>query len=237
MLLSRLGLVFFWAGILPRTALSTRSAATSSHPTRVIAGISVVDTAIVKAAEQFAIKHGSHAVYKHVMRSWLYGVLMIEANATLRDSIDLEVHAVSTLLHDVGWDKEDNSSVVSSDRRFEVDGAVAARTFIEGHDDGRHWEHRRVQLVWDAIALHTERSIAYFKESEVQVVSKGISMDFAGPLFGVSEDEYAVVEREFPKDDLKNEVNATLVWLCERKPATTYGELLGRNFLFNVLAC
>lgn len=211
-------------GVLAMVALYTRAAGASLHPTRDIAGIKVIDTAIVQAAEQFAKAHASHAVYKHVMRSWLYGVLMIDSDDTLRDSIDLEVHAVSSLLHDLGWDKASNSSVVSPDKRFEVDGAMAARGFINGHNEGESWEERRVQLVWDSIALHTERSIAYFKELEVQVVSKGISMDFAGPLFGVPEAHYAAVEREFPKHDLKNEVNETFIWLCESKPSTTYGE-------------
>lgn len=196
-----------------------------NYPTRTIAGVSVVDTPIVQAAEQFAISHTSHAIYKHIMRSWLYGVLMIDANQTLSEGVDREVHAIASILHDLGWDQTANSTVISPDKRFEVDGAIAARKFIENHDVGGEWGHQRVQLVWDAIALHTERSIAYFKELDVQVVSKGISMDFSGPSFGVSPDKYNAVEHEFPKNDLKDSVNQTFIWLCQTKPATTYGKI------------
>ncbi|KAG5743904.1 hypothetical protein H9Q70_013390 [Fusarium xylarioides] len=195
-----------------------------SFPTRKLAGISVINTPIFQDAEAFALKHSTYPIYKHVMRSWLYGVLMINANEILSDSVDLEVHAVATLLHDLGWDTTEASSIISADRRFEVDGAFAARKFIQEHQDGRFWHERNVQLVWDVIALHTERSISYFKELDVQVVSKGIAMDFSGPGYGVSGEDYAAIARAFPKSDLKDSVNDTIIWLCDTKPQTTYGE-------------
>lgn len=207
------------------TAIQTHVLKTpGSLPSRIIAGVSVVDTPIVRSAQAYARRHSSDFLYKHIMRSWLFGVLMIEANHTLRATTDLEVHAVAAILHDLGWDRTLESSIVSPDRRFEVDGAIAARKFIRDHKDGRDWEERRVQLVWDAIALHTERRIAYFKEIDVQVVSKGISLDFEGPGLGVQAEAYDAVIREYPKGDLKTGVNETLVWLCRTKPATTYGE-------------
>ncbi|KAI1044407.1 hypothetical protein LB505_012906 [Fusarium chuoi] len=195
-----------------------------SLPTRKVAGITVINTQIVQDAEAFALKHNTYPIYKHVMRSWLYGVLMINVNETLSDSVDLQVHAVATLLHDLGWDTTEASPIISADRRFEVDGAFAAREFIQEHQDGKFWHERNVQLVWDAIALHTERSISYFKELDVQVVSKGIAMDFSGPAHGVSGTKYSSIAKAFPKSDLKDSVNDTIIWLCDTKPQTTYGE-------------
>ncbi|KFA72159.1 hypothetical protein S40288_07079 [Stachybotrys chartarum IBT 40288] len=212
-----------WIATLLSLAAFTQARAISAA-TRELAGVTVVDSPLVRSAETYAQQHSSFAVYKHVMRSWLYGVLMINMNQTLSDNIDLEVHAVSTLLHDLGWDQDVNSTVVSTDRRFEVDGAIAARDFIRGHGNKNKWNERRVQLVWDAIALHTERSIAFYKELDVQVVSQGIQMDFFGPSYGVTETQYARVEALFPKNDLRSSVNETLVWLCATKPATTYGK-------------
>ncbi|KAF4953425.1 hypothetical protein FSARC_12394 [Fusarium sarcochroum] len=203
-------------------ASSAAGASYAKHPTRRIAGISVIDTPLVRAAESFAKQHSSHAVYKHVMRSWLYGTLMLGANETLHRNVDPEVHAVATLLHDLGWDTTKNSPLISTDKRFEVDGAFAAREFIHNHKDGKRWEDRKVQLVWDSIALHTERSISFFKELDVQVVSKGIIMDFSGPAYDVSEDDYAAVGKVFPKNDFKNAVNQSIIWLCDTKPKTTY---------------
>ena len=196
--------------------------------TRIIANVTVPDTPIIRSAEAFARRYSSDFVYKHIMRSWLFGVLLIRSNSTLLATVDLEIHSVATLLHDLGWDRTSESAIVSPDRRFEVDGAIAAADFIRSHDqENGMWDERRVQLVWDAIALHTERSIAYFKEEVVRVVSRGISLDFTGPGgTGVEKEAYDAVVREFPKEDLKAGVNETLVWLCQTKPATTYGEYL-----------
>ncbi|CAH0047355.1 unnamed protein product [Clonostachys solani] len=213
--------VLLAASFSPASAGLSSTSGSLGYPTREIAGVSVVNTPLVRDAEDYAIKHSSHPVYKHVMRSWLYGVLMINANETLLNNVDLQIHAVSTLLHDLGWYRG-NSSIISPDKRFEVDGANAARDFIRSHEDGKSWDERKVQLVWDAIALHTERSIAYFKELDVQVVSRGIQLDFSGPANGVAEDDYLAVTQAFPKDDLKDSVNSTFLWLCETKPATTY---------------
>ncbi|KAK7955976.1 ankyrin-2 [Apiospora aurea] len=104
------------------------------------------------------------------------------------ESFDLEVHAVAALLHDLGWDRTPNSPYVSPDRRFEVDSAIASRAFLSEHHQHNHthsaWDHRRTQLVWDAIALHTTASISQHKEAEVRVVGQGIMMDFYGPQLG-----------------------------------------------------
>lgn len=191
---------------------------------RTIAGVSVADTPLIRAAETFARQHGDDFTYNHIMRSWLLGTLLIQHNETLRETIDLEVHAIATILHDLGWDRSAKSSIVSPDRRFEVDGAIAARDFIRGHRDGKKWDARRLQLVWDAIALHTEPKIALFKELEVQVVNVGIALDFGIPAPGVTDEEYAAIAREFPKDDFKSRFNETIVWLCQTKPTSTYGE-------------
>ncbi|KAK3346337.1 hypothetical protein B0T25DRAFT_612760 [Lasiosphaeria hispida] len=191
-------------------------------PRRTLAGVSVVDTPVVRAAQSYARAHGADFVYAHIMRSWLLSALIVSHDADLSSAVDEEVLAVAALLHDLGWDRAPGSAVVSPDRRFEVDGAIAARRFLRGREeDGRGWEERRVQLVWDAIALHTERSIAWYKELEVQVVSKGIEMDFFGPNLGVTEAEYAAVVSEFPKTEFKNGFNETIVWLCQSKPDST----------------
>lgn len=154
------------------------------------------------------------------MRSWLFGALILSHNTTLAAEVDLEVHAVATLLHDLGV--AEGSAFISADRRFEVDGAVAARGFL-GNNTGDSWDSHRVQLVWDAIALHTQRSIARYKEPVVAVTSDGIQMEFFGVDYGVTQAEYDAVTAEYSWDDFLPSFNSTLLWLAETKPATTYG--------------
>ncbi|KAK7926924.1 hypothetical protein PG985_003922 [Apiospora marii] len=230
----------------------------ASYPNRTIAGVTVIDTPVVRAAQAHARAHASNFVYNHVMRGWLFGVLLwnhqvqqaqvsIKSNATavdLPEAFDLEVHAVATLLHDLGWDQTPGSSFVSPDRRFEVDGAIASRDFLSQYQHnhnatGAPWDRRRTQLVWDAIALHSTDSIHKYKEAEVRVVGQGIWMDFEGPRLGVTAAEYAAVVAEFPQAGFRSGANETFVWLCASKPTTTYDTFMqpfGENFVANYSA-
>jgi hypothetical protein len=134
---------------------------------------------------------------------------------------------VAAILHDLGWDQTPNSTVVSTDRRFEVDGAIAARDFIHSHShDLNAWDEHRVQLVWDSIALHTQESIFHYKESTVAVTGAGITMDFTGPSQGVPQQDYDTVLAAFPKVQFNEGINQTFLWLCGTKPKTTYGEFI-----------
>jgi hypothetical protein len=192
------------------------------YPRRTIAGVEVLDSPLIRAAHKYARAHADDHVYRHVMRSWLFGTLLLKHNATLAAAVDPEVHAVAIILHDLGFDRDPNSTVVSPDRRFEVDGAIAAREFIRSHSRGRAWDERRVQLVWDAIALHTEHKINPYKEAEVAAVGTSILLDFVGPSFGVPKEEYAAVVKEFPNEDLVQSIVDTFSWLCQTKPDSTY---------------
>ena len=122
----------------------------------------------------------------------------------------------------MGW--ATTESLISNDKRFEVDGAYIARDFITKHGD---WDKHRVQLLWDAIALHTSPSIAHHKEPEVFATNLGIMADFFGPnlpLPGspISIDEYKEVVGAFPRLGFKDEVRGILCGLCRDKPETTY---------------
>ncbi|KAK3312852.1 hypothetical protein B0H66DRAFT_631688 [Apodospora peruviana] len=241
MFLLKQSILLFLASICCLFSVTTNaSPVVDKYPRRTIAGVSVVDTPIVRSAQQYARQHGADFVYKHIMRSWLFGALILSHNSTLSQNVDAEVHAVAAILHDLGWDTAHSDGIVSSDRRFEVDGAIASRDFIRRHQHGKGWDERRVQLVWDAIALHTERKIAYFKEDEVQVVSKGIGMDFSGPgQYGVTQAEFEKVTEEFPRGDLKKGVNETIVWLCRTKASSTYDTWMqpfGEQFVANYSA-
>lgn len=194
------------------------------YPNTTIAGLTVIDTPIVRLAQEFTRNHSTEAVFKHQMRAWLFGSLIIAGNETLKNSVDLEIQAVSALLHDLGWDLTPNSPVTSLDHRFEVDGAIAARKFLDQYGD-ENWDERRKQLVWDAIALHTTRTIAYYKEYEVQVTSMGISVDYDGLRTGITNETFQQVITEYPNFDLKSATNDTFTAICAYKPAQTYGKI------------
>jgi hypothetical protein len=194
------------------------------HNTTVIAGVTVIDTLLVRDAQSFAREHMLDSIYNHVMRSWLLSATIINANETLHDTIDLEVHAVASVLHDIGLDPHANSAIISPDRRFEVDGAFAATKFVQEHQEGQTWDSQRLQLLWDSIALHSTFTIANYKELEVQLVSKGAVEDFVGPSLPVTTPDWKVLTEQFPRTNFSGNFNESIIHLCMTKPNTTYGE-------------
>ena len=135
---------------------------------------------------------------------------------------DRELHAIAAILHDLGWDTK--KEFISDDKRFEVDGANAAREFIDKGNAG--WDSHRKQLLWDAIALHTTPSIAQHKEVEVGATGLGILVDLAGigaaPGGVVSQAEGDSISGEFPRTGFKDDLFATMCWVCRTKPQVTY---------------
>ena len=67
-----------------------------------------------------------------------------------------------------------NSSTFNGPLRFEVEGANAARAFARE----QNLDDRRVQLIWDAVALNSTPSIALHKEVEVALSTMGIGLDW-----------------------------------------------------------
>jgi hypothetical protein len=86
---------------------------------------------------------------------------------------DPELLYVGALFHDVGLLEGHRSA----HERFEIDGANAARAFLERHG----LPERQVMTVWESIALHTTRQVTNYKQPEVRLVALGVQSD----LFGV----------------------------------------------------
>jgi hypothetical protein len=193
-----------------------------TYPTRTIAGVSVIDTPLVQAALNYAKTHNDALSYNHVCRSWVFGCIIATKIATLANAeIDMEIHAVSAILHDLAWDT--TSPFSTPDKRFEVDSANAARDFLA--KEGPQLTPRQRQLVWDSIALHAIPSVAHHKEGEVALCQMGISADFLGykmPGGVITKEEYEAVIEEFPLLDFKEGFKKLMCGLCVHKPETTY---------------
>ena len=200
----------------------------STLPTRTVAGIVVPDTPLITKALEFARAHLSDMAYNHVVRSWLFGFAIASKDPSFSDR-DLEVHSIAAILHDMGWDN--TGTLTSQDKRFEVDGADVAREFLIKEGVAEQWDKHRLQLVWDAIALHTTSSIARYKEAEVRATNYGIGAEFFGPNLAFEKlltwEEWDAVVQEYPRLGLKEGVREIMCWLCKTKPETTYDNMAG----------
>ncbi|KAI0390731.1 hypothetical protein F5Y17DRAFT_461467 [Xylariaceae sp. FL0594] len=215
---------------LAGTAIAAPGKIGKKLPTTKIANIEVVDTPLVRDVLKEVKKFIplQPYLYSHVMRSWLFGAAAFNNNQTLKREIDLEAHAVGTLMHDMGWDMRPDSPWVSKEYRFEVDGGAGALKFIKSHPRARHeWDETRLGWVYDAIALQAISGIPDFKSIQTQWMIKSVGFEFPGPRSPLIKDEdYDSILKEFPNDTLFRGTNATFTWMAATKPDAHYNTFI-----------
>jgi hypothetical protein len=182
-----------------------------SRNTRVLGGITVDDTPLIGRAMELARLHSEPFLFNHAVRSWLFAVRLGQLQGITHDA---EVLAVGTLLHDIGL-----TNTFTGPRRFEIEGADAARAFAreEGLDD------RRVQLIWDTVALNSTPSIALYKEADVALCTAGIGLDWGGFQYDrIPLNEMKAILAAFPRLDMKNRFTDSVCSIVRTRPETTY---------------
>ncbi|KAI0503142.1 hypothetical protein F5B22DRAFT_630315 [Xylaria bambusicola] len=213
-------------------SLAAMAEAACAHPhkphyrTTKMFGVEVIDTDIVRDARA-TIRNFDGFLYKHSMRTWLFGAAALNANQTLKDSVDVELHAVSTILHDLGWDMTPGSPWISPDKRFEIDGALGAVKFVKGHKDAKKWDEYRLEKLHDGIALHGSPGLAAGKNKDVANILSSIAYDNPGSRNpAIPEKDYNAILKGLPADDIGYGTNLTWVWLAETKPEATYNTIV-----------
>jgi hypothetical protein len=148
-------------------------------------------TELAVAAMRFTRSITEPAIFNHSMRTYLYGRFLGEAQGLQpgRDYDD-ELLFLGCVLHDTGLSDQGNG-----DQRFELDGADLAAGWLTE----RGVAPDRVEVVWDAIALHLSFEIASRKRPEIALVTAGAGYDLgpAGPALpaGYAERVHAALPR------------------------------------------
>jgi hypothetical protein len=171
----------------------------------------VVDTSLISRAMDLARAHSEPFLFNHAVRSWLFAVRLGQLQGIVHDA---EVVAVGSLLHDIGL-----TEGFAGPRRFEIEGADAAQAFVreQGLDD------RRVQLIWDSVALNSTPSIALHKETEVALCTAGIGLDWGGFQYDqIPPDEMNGILAAFPRLDMKRGFTDSVCRIVKTRPETTY---------------
>jgi hypothetical protein len=149
-------------------------------------------------------------------------------SAKAKEPVDIELVVYSNIMHDLGWSQD--HTFISKDKRFEVDSADLAQAYVEEHNHSEQWDKHRVQLMWDAIALHATPSFAQHKEPEVIIAHYGVMADFFGPALPgglITVEEYKEVVQAFPRVGFRAQFLEIMCGLCAFKPATTYDNFVG----------
>jgi hypothetical protein len=173
--------------------------------------IGVPDSKIVDDAREIARQSSEPYLFNHVMRSWLFAAVLSKQAEVQPDP---ELLAVAALLHDLGLTEK----YATDDKRFEVDGADAARSFLQSY----RLTPGDVQLVWDAIALHSTRSIALHKGPVVSLCHCGVQVDVSGLQYDAIEPSLMKhILHDYPRLSFKKNLTTCLCAIVRRKPATT----------------
>ncbi len=177
--------------------------------------IKVPDSKIITDAQDLVHEYGNELIWNHSNRVYLFSAVKGDQDKV---KYDHELLYISALFHDLGLTKQYSSD----DLRFEVDGANAARQFLNTYNI----TPQQVQLVWDAIALHTTPGVADHKESEVSLLFHGVGMDVMGDNFDqFSESIRKSVVQKFPRKDFKHDIIKAFYDGIKHKPETTFGNM------------
>jgi HD domain len=179
------------------------------------AGVTIPDTKLAREATELVCKRTSDVVYDHSRRVYFWGSLQ-GRNRGL--SFDPELLYIGAMFHDLGL----NPEFRESGRRFEVDSADEARTFLHA----RGVPEDSVRRVWTAIALHTTPGIPEHMEPEVALVTAGVEYDVLGIGYrDISDADRAEITALHPRPDFKRRILAAFTDGIAPKPETTFGNV------------
>lgn len=181
-----------------------------------VQGIQIPDSKLTREATEFVRDTENDLLFHHSSRVYYWGAL---AGARRGLKVDHELLYVGCMFHDVGLTHEH----CSCDKRFEVDGANAARTFLEGHDI----DSADIDKVWTAIALHTTPGIPEFMAPEIALLTAGVEMDVLGIDYeAVSDESREAVVLQHPRQPaFKENIIDAFYQGIKGKTQTTFGNV------------
>jgi len=179
----------------------------------IIFGIKIPDSKIAQEAAELVRQHETEMLFNHSVRVFVFGAM----KGTRRNlKFDPELLYIAALFHDLGL----VDAYHTETKRFEVDGADAAREFLRS----RGIPEPKADLVWEAIALHTTPGIPQYMRPEIALTNAGVLVD----VVGIGYNEYTSEQRDqviaaFPRGDFKNEMIQVQTRSALKKPQTTFG--------------
>ncbi len=179
-----------------------------------IAGIKIPDSKMAHDLTQLIRDTEPDLLFHHSTRVYLFGALTGERKGL---KFDPELLYVGAMFHDIGL----TETYRHSQLRFEVDGANAARDFLRSYGVPQE----SVEIVWDAIALHTTPGIPEHKKPEVALVTSGVEMDVLGIAYEQFTDAQrdAVVAAHSRGGDFKNKIIQAFYDGMRHRPNSTFG--------------
>jgi HD domain len=179
-----------------------------------VGNVKIPDSKMARDLTQLIRDTESELLFNHSTRVYLFGALTGERKGL---KFDPELLYVGAMFHDIGLTERYRQS----QNRFEVDSANAAREFLRSYGI----PETDIDVVWDAIALHTTPGIPEHKKAEVALVTSGVEMD----VLGFAYEQFTDLEREavvmaYPRGgDFKNAIIREFYDGMKHRPDSTFG--------------
>jgi hypothetical protein len=179
-------------------------------------GVTIPDSRLCRAITAFIRDTESELLFNHSSRVYFFGAVAGQERGL---TFNPELLYAATMFHDIGL----MPSHSSANLRFEVDGANAARDFLESYDVNP----ADIERVWTGIALHTTPGVPEFMHPVIALTTAGVEMD----VLGLTYDQYPDDVREaivaaFPRNTrFKEDIIQAFYDGIKHKPDTTFGNV------------
>ena len=176
----------------------------------------IPDSKLARAITEYIRDSETELLFNHSSRVYHFGAL---AGVHRGLKFDSELLYAGAMFHDIGL----MPGHASTQERFEVDGAHAARDFLRSHGI----PEEDAYTVWTAIALHTTPGVPQHMHPVVALVTAGVEMDVLGLTYKeYSEKEREAVVKTFPRPpQFKEDIIQAFYDGIRRRPDTTFGNV------------
>jgi hypothetical protein len=187
-----------------------------TFPFSQLSGIHVPDSKLAGEITAFIRDTESVLLFNHSSRVYLFAALAGHRRGL---KFDTELLYAGAMFHDLGL----VPAYSSASDRFEVDGANAARNFLQGHN----LSEQEIEQVWTSIALHTTPDIPKYMHPVVALVTAGVEMDVLGIDYSNFQeaDRAAIVQRYPRTPHFKEDILQAFYDGIKHKPQTTFGNV------------
>jgi hypothetical protein len=179
-----------------------------------IDGVWIPDTKMARDLRELVRETEADLLFNHSTRVYLFGALTGRRRGL---KYDPELLYVGAMFHDMGLTEK----YQTSQNRFEVDGANAARDFLRGYGISEG----EVETVWDAISLHTTPGIPEHKRAEVALLTSGVEMDVMGIAYEqFTKAQLDAVVAAYPRgQSFKDDIIGAFYQGMKHRPDSTFG--------------
>lgn len=146
-----------------------------------VSGIKVPDSKLARDAAKFVRDAEGELLFQHSMRVYYWAALAGQRKSLV---FDPDLLFTAAMFHDFGL----TAGYGKSHLRYEVDGANAARDFLQSHGISEADSQR----VWLAIALHTTNGISPHLYPIAALLAEGANMDLVSAAYS----DFTVAQRD-----------------------------------------